>query len=199
MLTLELTLQHPRAGVYPVSAELRLPGELSQRREAGFALDPDIQAELLERQLDPETYGATLDRLVFRDGVRDLLMQARVQGCELHLLLVVEADDLRPLRWERLALPAGGEWRPAALEAAVSFSRYLPSLAERRFPLIGKPDLRAYVVLIDKLVRNFVCGRNPFLPRSRRLLPFDKLRASDKPGTSTDAAQPLPPRRKTDA
>ncbi|MCP4697748.1 MAG: CHAT domain-containing protein [Gammaproteobacteria bacterium] len=151
MPALELTLQHPRKGFYPVSAELRLPGELSQRREAGFAVDEDSRDELRQQELEPEAYGEILGRLVFRNAVRDLYMQARVQAGEagLHLLLVVEADELRPLRWERLGLPEGSDWSPAALDSAVLFSRYLPSLAERRFPLIGRLDLNALVSLAN--------------------------------------------------
>lgn len=152
MSTLEITLQHPRNDLYPVTAELRQSGELSQRREAGFAFGEAERRALLDLEYDPSAYGVYLGGLLFRDGVRDLFMQARArhgEGESLHLLLVVESDELRPLRWERLGIPADGGWSAAMLDATVLFSRYLPSLADRRFPLIGRPDLKTLVVIAD--------------------------------------------------
>ena len=68
----------------------------------------------------------------------------------LRILLVVEDPALQPLRWERLCAPDGmGGWDFLALDQRTPYSRYLPSLTDRRFPALGRRDLRALVVLAD--------------------------------------------------
>ena len=64
----------------------------------------------------------------------------------LRLLLFIEADDLRRLRWERLCAPFNGKWRSLARNAQALYSLYLPSITDSRFPAIGRRDLRALVV-----------------------------------------------------
>lgn len=86
----------------------------------------------------------------FLAAIRDSFMQARAQSQDnLRLLLVIEDTDLRALRWERLCVPdsAGDDWHLLALDQRVLYSRYLPSLTDRRFPPIGRRDLRALVVI----------------------------------------------------
>jgi len=92
-------------------------------------------------------YGILLGQTLFRDGIRDASVQAlsKTDG-QLHVLLFVEADDLRGLRWERLCAPLDGRWDFLSLDQRVPFCLYLPSVTDRRFPPIGRLDLRALIL-----------------------------------------------------
>src|SRR5687767_7789799 len=144
MGTLEITIQRRAENGWPVVAEQSEPGVfLPIRVESTLQLDT---VELLS-QLSPERYGMVLGRALFRDEVRDAFVRARAETeDELHILLVVEDLALRKLRWERLCAPLEGGWRLLALDQRLPFSLYLPSLTDRRFPPIGRRDLRALIV-----------------------------------------------------
>ena len=91
------------------------------------------------------------------------------------MLLCVEAPDLRPLRWERLCAPRGGRWALLALDqrgAPLPLPARRP--IERRFPPIGRRDLRALVVVAS-----------PRDPQGRfRLAPFDAPAAAPWPAAA---------------
>src|SRR5262245_27877626 len=144
MHTFEITVQRRSGDRWHVVAEqgtggltmpVRIEGELTLDLE-GFKPAP------------PEEYGSLLGRALFRDGIRDAFSRAVARSEDLlHVLLFVEADDLRTLRWERLCAPADGDrWGPLALEQRTPFSLYLPSTIDRQFPPFGRRDLRALVV-----------------------------------------------------
>jgi energy-coupling factor transporter ATP-binding protein EcfA2 len=156
MHSLEITLQHPRHGSFPVVAEHRSSSALPARAEGqllptGAAADLDAFDTALLQLLDqPHDYGTLLGQALFRDQIRDRFMSACAAAGDagLRVLLVVEAPALWPLRWERLCAPDGaGGWDFLALDQTTPFSRYLPSLSDRRFPAIGRRDLRALVLL----------------------------------------------------
>jgi hypothetical protein len=63
------------------------------------------------------------------------------------VLLFVEAEDLYNLHWERLAALFDRGWDYLLLNQGTPFSLYLPSQIERRFPPIGRRDLRALVLV----------------------------------------------------
>ncbi len=158
MDTLELTLQHQRTGSWPVVGELSRPGELARRCEGRLVLPPgcaDLEgfAGALTERLDrPRAYGTLLGEALFAGAIRDAFVAARsgAGAGGLRVLLVIEDPELRPLRWERLCAPDGvGGWDFLALDQSTPYSRYLPSLTDRRFPAIGRRDLRALVVLAD--------------------------------------------------
>ena len=48
--------------------------------------------------------------------------------------------------WERLAAPIDGGWDFLSLNQRTPFSLYLPSVTDRRFPPIGRRDLRALII-----------------------------------------------------
>lgn len=76
-----------------------------------------------------------MGQALFRDDVRDAFVRARAESDDnLRVLLFVEADDLRVLRWERLCAPIDGGWNFLALDQRVPFSLYLPSQTDRSFP-----------------------------------------------------------------
>lgn len=152
MDTLEITIQHRRGDHWPMVALHTHGSELPARGEGQLAFDPDHQTQLTALRLEPRAYGALLGKALFQDTLRDLFIAARsaVDSAGLRVLLVVEDPDLKPLRWERLCAPnRRGGWDFLLLDQRTPFSRYLPSLTDRRFPAIGRRDLRALVVLAD--------------------------------------------------
>jgi WD40 repeat protein len=148
MYTLEIAIQRSAGHGWPVVVEQTPPGVLlPQRSEGVLRLD---RTELLA-QATPRAYGTVLGRALFQDGVRDAFVEARSEsGDDLRVLLAVETgggpDDLRTLRWERLCAPFDDSWDFLALDQRIGFSLYLPSLTDRRFPPIGRRDLRALVI-----------------------------------------------------
>jgi WD40 repeat protein len=144
----EITIQQPLHGVWPVVAEYQVGSQsMPLRAETSLTLD---FAALREQAHDARAYGETLGAALFRDGLRDAFVRAVGQSSErLRILLCVEASDLRLLRWERLCAPINGTWQPLAHSQRLPFSRYLPSLTDRRFPAIGRRDLRVLLVAAD--------------------------------------------------
>lgn len=158
--TLELTIQRRRDGAWPVVAEHSAgPGELPSRAEGRLCLDLDI---LYTDGPDPRAYGERLGAALFDGVIRDALATALAAGNQIRLLLTIEDAELSALRWELLCAPLGGTWRHLALSQRVLFSRYEPSLADRRFPPIGPRDLRAVVL-----------AASPAELPSYQLAPFD--------------------------
>jgi WD40 repeat protein len=158
MDTLEITLQYCRGDQWPVVAEHRRPGALPVRAEGRLQIQPafadfDALATRLTALLGaPRDYGTCLGEALFQGSIRDRFMAARAAaGTDgVRTLLVIEDPALQSLRWERLCAPDGlGGWDFLALDQRSPYSRYLPSLTDRRFPAIGRRDLRALVVLAD--------------------------------------------------
>ena len=146
MDTFEITLQRRSGEGWPVVVEhARAQSFLPVRSEGVFCLPSDA---LRQAEQDAQGYGAILGQALFRDAVRDAFFQAcgDSEG-ELHVLLSIEADELRSLRWERLCAPLDGGWRHLALDQRVPFSLYLPSLTDRRFHPFGRRDLRALLLV----------------------------------------------------
>ncbi len=107
---------------------------------------------MLRLAFNPLAYGTVLGKALFREAVRDAFVTARNEsGDDLRTLFVVEDDELKPLHWERLCAPicSGGKWGLLGLDQRSVFSLYLPSLANRRFPAIGRRDLRALVLVAN--------------------------------------------------
>jgi WD40 repeat protein len=153
--TLEITIQRSAGHRWPVVAEQTIPGGLPIRREGELVLPATFQEELIALQLNPLAYGTLLGQALFRDQIRDLLMQARRDSETVRLLLVIEEPNLRLLYWQRLCAPtSSGEWRLLATDQRVVLSQYLPSLTDRRFPAIGRRDLRALVVIANPPAHN---------------------------------------------
>ena len=152
MAVLEITVQRKLGDTWPVVLERSQAGELPTRAEGELDLGAGWSEKLLTRALDPLAYGTMLGDALFREAVRDAFVTARNEsGDDLRALLVVEDDDLKPLHWERLCAPirSGGKWGLLGLDQRSVFSLYLPSLADRRFPAIGRRDLRALVLVAN--------------------------------------------------
>ncbi|NJN15515.1 MAG: CHAT domain-containing protein [Oscillochloris sp.] len=145
MHTFEITIQREDNGHYPViGEEHRGGGRLPIRVEGTLSIDA---RELLALESDPAAYGRALGVALFQGAVQQGFVEAlaRIED-RLRVLLFIEDQGLRGLRWERLYAPIDDDWRLLATYQRAPFSRYLPSLTDRRFPPIGRRDLRALIV-----------------------------------------------------
>lgn len=161
---LELVLRPTKGdGEHELVAEWRRPGEPPVRRVRTLRIDAD---ELATR-IDPEAYGEALGRAVFDGEVRELFAQARLS--DLRVLLTVDSDALRSLRWERLAGPfEDDQWRLLGQSQRTPLSLHLPSGSDRSFPPLGRRELRALVVIA-----------NPEPGNAYGVEPFDETAALD--------------------
>lgn len=145
MHTFEITIQRQHGERCPVIAEERRDdGSMPIRVENTLRLD---QNELIAAEQESQAYGALLGHALFSGTLRDAFVEALARAEErLRVLLFVEDQSMRALRWERLQAPAEGGWKTLATYQRAPLSRYLPSMTDRRFPPIGRQDLRALVV-----------------------------------------------------
>jgi len=145
MHILEITIQRQTENRWPVVIEHRTPNNLLVYRNGDLQLDDDR----LLTQLLPQDYGQVLGKALFHGAVRDTFVQALKEAGDnyLRVLLHVESERLRPLRWERLSAPFATGWDMLLLNQRALFAHYLPSLTERRFRPFGRRDLRALVLV----------------------------------------------------
>ena len=77
---------------------------------------------------------------------------AGIKDC-LHVLLDIEAEEWKTLRWERLAAPLDDDnWTPLALNKRTPFAIHLPSVTARRYETITRDDLQALVVAASPML-----------------------------------------------
>jgi hypothetical protein len=145
MVTFEITIQRKGPAAWPVVVERSAPGQFLPMRNEGMLL---LDLDLLRRQITPLDYGTVLGQALFAGPVRDAFVQAlAASGNALRVLLCVEADDLKALHWQRLCGPLDGGWSFLSLQQRTPFSLYLPAVTDRRFPAIGRLDLRALALV----------------------------------------------------
>ncbi|MBD2494307.1 SUMF1/EgtB/PvdO family nonheme iron enzyme [Nostoc sp. FACHB-280] len=151
MNTFEITIQRKSGDRWPIVAEHSRPGELLPIRSEGTLVVTleDVQqlTSLLGR---PKDYGTVLGKALFQGQIRDAFVSAlRESENPLRVLLFLEAADseLKFWRWERLCAPIDGDWQLLALQQRSPFSFYIPAITDRRFPPIGRRDLRALVLV----------------------------------------------------
>lgn len=148
MNILEIVIQRQTPDGWPVVAKFNQTGDFLPRRwEGTLKLD---ESDLFPLQLNPLAYGILLGERLFCDSIRDAIREARASSPDrLRVQLIVEAPELRHWRWETLCGPigVGGKWQHLTLDQRSLYSLYLPSLTDRRFPAIGRPDLRALIVV----------------------------------------------------
>jgi formylglycine-generating enzyme required for sulfatase activity/energy-coupling factor transporter ATP-binding protein EcfA2 len=147
--TFEITIQRKSGDRWPIVAEHSRPGELLPIRSEGTLVVTleDVQ-QLTSLLTKPKDYGTVLGKALFQDQIRDAFVSAlRESEDSLRVLLFIEAADskLKFWRWERLCAPIDGDWQLLALEQRSPFSFYIPAITDRRFPSIGRRDLRALV------------------------------------------------------
>jgi WD40 repeat protein/energy-coupling factor transporter ATP-binding protein EcfA2 len=160
----EITIGRKYKDSWFVVVEHNRPGQLPIRSEGALKFKPinkDIFDELGELLWNPTTqYGEMLGKALFYDEVRDAFASALATisynetsnsdnnnpNC-LHILLQIEDEELRQLRWEKLCAPwDSGNWDYLLLNQKTPLSLYIPSTTGRLFPPIGRLDLQALVV-----------------------------------------------------
>ncbi|BBD60981.1 WD-40 repeat-containing protein [Nostoc sp. HK-01] len=151
MNTFEIIIQRKSGDSWPIVVEYSRPGILLPLRAEGNLqlTETDLQ-QLLSLQGQPQKYGTFLGKALFQDEIRDAFTAAIRESDDcLRVLLFIEAVDkeLRTLRWERLCAPLDEGWQMLALDQRVPFSLYIPATTDRRFPPIGRRDLRALVLV----------------------------------------------------
>lgn len=167
--SVEITIQRRTGERWPVVLEAVAGAELPIRQTGELVLDRDALAAAR-----PGDYGVLLGQAVFQGALRDAFKQAlaRTDG-PLHVLLFVEADELRVLHWQRLAAPLDGGWTALALHQRTPFALHQPSAVDRRFAAIRRQDLRALIL-----------AANPRTPESWGLAAFAVPAAVDCAKTS---------------
>ncbi|MFB8791317.1 MAG: CHAT domain-containing protein [Potamolinea sp.] len=151
MNTFEITIQRKLGNNWPIVIEYTRSGILLPLRSEGtLKLNQEDFGHLISLQLQPQNYGTVLGKALFQDEIRDAFIAAIRESQEsLRVLLFIEAVDkeLRILRWERLCVPIDNSWSLLALNQRVPFSLYIPATTDRRFPPIGRRDLRALILV----------------------------------------------------
>ncbi len=145
MHTLLITIQRKVGNGWPLVADLSTPGQfLPMRTEGLLHLDVDT----LHSQPTPLAYGTALGQAVFAEPLNRAFVQALAASDNaLRVLLYVEADELKSLQWPLLCGPLDGRWSFLVLNQRTLFSLYLPAVTDRRFPSIGRRDLRALAIV----------------------------------------------------
>ena len=149
MNTFEITIQRKVGQNWPLVIR-HIPGEHALALWSRGTLEIDPQ-KLGTYSPTNREFGQNLGKALFRDDIRDAFVRAvsdaKSAGEALRVLLFVEAEDLRTLHWEQLHAPLDRGWDYLLLNQATPFSLYLPSQIERRFPPIGRRDLRALILV----------------------------------------------------
>ena len=156
MYSFSITIRRVRSEL-KVIAESSEPGiTTAVRTENLLCLDvsqlPDVPTGYSDRG-GLLAYGTALGQAVFAGGVGRAFQRAQ-RGADqanavLHVLLSVEEDELKPLRWERMCAELDGTWQFLRLQQRTPFSLHLPSVVDKRYPAISRADLRALVVVAN--------------------------------------------------
>ena len=152
----EITIQSKSGdSSWPIVARCKQPDGLTIHSKETLQLSQDDLNQLTQQQENEREYGTLLGKALFRGAVYDTFVRALSKSSQdslLRILLSIEAadnDELKTLHWERLCAPidADGSWHLLARDQRVPFSLYIPTIIDRRFPPIGRRDLRALVLV----------------------------------------------------
>jgi energy-coupling factor transporter ATP-binding protein EcfA2 len=143
--TFELTVQRATtAGVWPVVAEYQRGGQLLPVRS-----EDELRLPAEPASASPRIYGEALGRALFSGSIRDAYVSARGDA-PVRVWLCVEDAALRTWRWEWLCGPVDSTaWDFLSLDQRALYSLYLPSVADRPYPPLGRRDLRALVLVAN--------------------------------------------------
>ncbi|MBE0697229.1 MAG: CHAT domain-containing protein, partial [Anaerolineaceae bacterium] len=100
----------------------------------------------------PQAYGLALGKAIFADAVLgktygETLAVCQGRGDGLRVRLLLEAEDLQGIPWERLHQQLDGEWLPLGSTAVTPFSRFVPPQQwARPQPVVQRP-LRILLVI----------------------------------------------------
>ena len=148
----EITIQRQwQPDNWPVVVKRTSLGNLLPKHTTGtlhFSKDDFLKLTQLRHQ--PKKYGTLLGKALFQEDIRDAFIEAinsRTDNSQVRVLFSVEAKDLKFLHWHWLCIPS--KWDFIALNQRILFSFYIPSHADRRFPPIGRKDLRALIFVAN--------------------------------------------------
>ncbi|PWQ94729.1 CHAT domain-containing protein [Leucothrix arctica] len=151
---LQITLQSPDENIWPVTATLHHHDALPHRRESTLKLEEDWESKLLALDLNSDEYGEYIGRALFNDGIFDITRDATKNSYDngkptfTQVFLNVEAKGLKHLKWERLCFKNDlGQWESLAQHQQLVFSYYIPSLIDRRYPVLSKHNLHTLAVI----------------------------------------------------
>jgi WD40 repeat protein len=123
-------------------------GGMSLWTRGSFQLD---LKEIIALSPVDKDYGLRLGKALFQESIfiefQKALARSVSHGDFLRILLIVEAEDLLGLHWEQLQAPFDSGWDYLLLNQRTPYSRFLPTHIERRFPPIGRRDLRALLIV----------------------------------------------------
>jgi hypothetical protein len=116
---------------YAVMWTEHVPGStLDIRGEGRLVIDP--QATLTSASA--REYGVRLGQALFTGATLEGWLQARARGRErLHVVLEIEAPELRTLRWERLCAPFGEAWDFLRCDQRTPFTLRVASQSDRAY------------------------------------------------------------------
>ena len=152
----EITIQSKSGdSSWPIVVRCKQPDGLTIHSKETLQLNQEDLNKLTQQQENDREYGTLLGKTLFRGAVYDTFVRAlskSSQNSVLRILLSIEAadnDPIKTLHWERLCAPidADGSWHLLARDQRVPFSLYIPTIIDRRFPPIGRRDLRALVLV----------------------------------------------------
>ncbi|WP_445245004.1 nSTAND1 domain-containing NTPase [Microcoleus sp. OTE_8_concoct_300] len=152
----EITIQSKSGeSSWPIVVRCKKPDGLTIHSKETLQLNQEDLNKLIQQQENEREYGTHLGKALFRGAVYDTFVRALSQSSQdsvLRILLSIEAadnDPIKTLHWERLCAPidGDGEWHLLARNQRVPFSLYIPTIIDRRFPAIGRRDLRALVLV----------------------------------------------------
>jgi tetratricopeptide (TPR) repeat protein len=145
----------------------------------------------------PRLYGTLLGQALFRGKILEGLVRARADQTDgVHVLLNVEAEDLKGWRWECLCGPTDADgWEFLSLDQRVFYSLYLNGSTSRDYRQITYRDLRVLLLVANPADPDNRYGLTPFdaeqnVARLRssikRYVPVEVLgRAADASGPPT--------------
>lgn len=139
-----ITIKPRQDDAWPVEAVLQ---DRPRTIPAVIAGTLKVDETELRSLVDPLAYGAYLGEALLRGAVRDAFVRAIAGTSPLHLLISIDARELRPLLWERLCGPAGAGFGFLALDQRLGYARYIPSPVDREFRELRRRDLRALVLV----------------------------------------------------
>jgi len=152
----EITIQSKSGDdSWPIVLKCKQLDGLTTHSSGILQLSKDDFTKLTQEQENEKAYGILLGKALFRGNVRETFVRALAKSSQdspLRILLSIEAandDEVRTLHWERLCAPIDTDdsWQLLARDQRVPFSRYIPSPRDRRFPTMGRRDLRALVLV----------------------------------------------------
>ncbi len=152
----EITIQSKSGdSSWPIVVRCKQPDGLTIHSKETLQLSQENLNKLTQQQENEREYGTHLGKALFRGAVYDTFVRALSKSSQdslLRILLSIEAadnDPIKTLHWERLCAPidADGSWHLLARDQRVPFSLYIPTIIDRRFPPIGRRDLRALVLV----------------------------------------------------